>query len=154
MRSIVPGSIRNCRRRTKMVREIVVCRRVATFCRVSIPPAFLRASREENEGAPLLAPFEKGALPTADATCSRFLTTEPCPSSPRRPATTASLFPMWTKPKRYYGAGHLHFITCSCFRRQPRLGTARRRDLFLTVLEQVRRRRVAPISFGSVAPGS
>jgi len=42
--------------------------------------------------------------------------------------------------KRYYGAGNLHFITCSCYRRQPMLGTTRRRDLFLTVLEQVRRR--------------
>ena len=42
--------------------------------------------------------------------------------------------------KRYHGAGHLHFITCSCYRRQPWLGTPRRRDLFLTVLEQVRRR--------------
>ncbi|MGD0790544.1 MAG: transposase [Terriglobales bacterium] len=42
--------------------------------------------------------------------------------------------------KRCYGAGDLHFITCSCYRRQPLLGTARRRDLFLTVLEQVRRR--------------
>jgi len=42
--------------------------------------------------------------------------------------------------KRYYGAGHLHFITCSCYRRQPVLGTPRRRDLLLTVLEQVRRR--------------
>ena len=42
--------------------------------------------------------------------------------------------------KRYYGAGDLHFITCSCYRRQPLLGTAKRRDLFLTVLEQVRRR--------------
>ena len=41
---------------------------------------------------------------------------------------------------RYYGAGDLHFITCSCYRRQPWLGAARRRDLFLTVLEQVRRR--------------
>ena len=48
--------------------------------------------------------------------------------------------PMWSKPKRYYGAGHLHFITCSCYRRQPLLGSARRRDLFLTALEQVRRR--------------
>ena len=47
---------------------------------------------------------------------------------------------MWSKPKRYYGAGHLHFITCSCCRRQPLLGSARRRDLFLTVLEQLRRR--------------
>ena len=42
--------------------------------------------------------------------------------------------------KRYYGAGDLHFITCSCYRRQRLLGSARRRDLFLTVLEQVRRR--------------
>jgi putative transposase len=41
---------------------------------------------------------------------------------------------------RYYGAGDLHFITCSCYRRQPLLGTTRRRDLFLTVLDQVRRR--------------
>ena len=42
--------------------------------------------------------------------------------------------------KRYYGAGHLHFVTCSCYRRQPLLGTPRRRDLFLRVLEQVRKR--------------
>ena len=32
---------------------------------------------------------------------------------------------------RYYGTRNLHFITCSCYRRQPQLGTARRRDLFL-----------------------
>ena len=44
--------------------------------------------------------------------------------------------------RRYYGAGDLHFITCSCDRRQPRLGTARRRDLLLKVLEQVRKRYV------------
>ena len=42
--------------------------------------------------------------------------------------------------KRYYGAYDLHFITCSCYRRRPILGTARRRDLFLKVLEEVRRR--------------
>ena len=47
---------------------------------------------------------------------------------------------MWRNLQRYYGAGDLHFITCSCYRRQPLLGTARRRDLLLTVLEQVRRR--------------
>src|SRR5450755_966261 len=41
---------------------------------------------------------------------------------------------------RYYGAGDLHFITCSCYRRQPFLGTMQRRDLFLVVLEQVRKR--------------
>ena len=32
--------------------------------------------------------------------------------------------------KRYYGAGDLHFITCSCYQRQPLLGTAQRRNLF------------------------
>src|SRR5450755_2612532 len=42
--------------------------------------------------------------------------------------------------KRFYGSGDLHFITCSCYRRQPLLGTPARRDLFLTVLEQVRKR--------------
>jgi len=36
---------------------------------------------------------------------------------------------------RYYGAGDLHFITCSYYRRQPLLDTARRCDLFLAVLE-------------------
>jgi putative transposase len=42
--------------------------------------------------------------------------------------------------KRFHGAGDVHFITCSCYRRQPLLGSAQRRDLFLQVLEQVRRR--------------
>ena len=42
--------------------------------------------------------------------------------------------------KRYYGNDDLHFITGSCYRRKPLLGTARRRDLFLTIFEQVRRR--------------
>jgi putative transposase len=41
---------------------------------------------------------------------------------------------------RYYGSGHLHFITSSCYQRRPLLDTARRRDLFLTILEQVRLR--------------
>jgi putative transposase len=41
--------------------------------------------------------------------------------------------------KRYYGTGDLHYITCSCYRRRPLLASARRRDLFLQVLEQVRR---------------
>ena len=42
--------------------------------------------------------------------------------------------------ERYYGTGDLHFITCSCYGRRPLLGTTRRRDLFLAVLEQVRRK--------------
>ncbi len=43
-------------------------------------------------------------------------------------------------PKRFYGAHHLHYITCSCYRRQPLLATARRRDAFLKILEQVRQK--------------
>ena len=41
---------------------------------------------------------------------------------------------------RIYGAHHLHFITCSCYRRLPFLGSARARDRFLAVLEQTRQR--------------
>jgi putative transposase len=40
---------------------------------------------------------------------------------------------------RYYGAQDLHFITWSCYRRQPLLGTASRRDLLLKILEEARR---------------
>jgi len=42
--------------------------------------------------------------------------------------------------KRYYGDAHLHFLTCSCYHRQAWLASARRRDLFLQILEQVRQR--------------
>ena len=45
---------------------------------------------------------------------------------------------MPTGLKRFYGAGYLHFITSSCYQRQPLLNSAVRRDLFLQVLEQVR----------------
>lgn len=41
---------------------------------------------------------------------------------------------------RTYGAHHLHFITCSCYRRSPRLNSAKARDRFLAILEQVRQR--------------
>jgi putative transposase len=41
---------------------------------------------------------------------------------------------------RYNGAGYSHFITTSCYRRLPLLAKERNRDLFLGVLEQVRRR--------------
>jgi len=40
--------------------------------------------------------------------------------------------------KRYYGFGHLHFITFSCYQRQPLLDSHRRRDLFLRSLEATR----------------
>jgi len=42
--------------------------------------------------------------------------------------------------KRYYGYDYLHFLTCSCYHRQPWLREPRRRDLFLHILEQVRQR--------------
>jgi putative transposase len=41
---------------------------------------------------------------------------------------------------RTYGAHHLHFITCSCYRRFPFLRSARARDRFLAILEQTRER--------------
>jgi putative transposase len=40
--------------------------------------------------------------------------------------------------KCYYGHEYLHFLTCSCYHRQPGLATAHRRDLFLQILEEVR----------------
>ncbi len=49
-------------------------------------------------------------------------------------------FPMPKRLQRYYGAGYLHFITSSCYRRRALLGTPARRTLFLKTLEQVRRR--------------
>jgi putative transposase len=42
--------------------------------------------------------------------------------------------------KRYYGHDYLHFLTCSCYHRQPWLNEPRRRDLFLQILEEVRQR--------------
>ncbi len=42
--------------------------------------------------------------------------------------------------RRYYNTGALHFITFSCHQRAPLLGTPERRDLLLTVIEQMRLR--------------
>ena len=41
---------------------------------------------------------------------------------------------------RIYGHGDWHFITCSCYRRLPFLSSPRRRDLFLKILEETRRK--------------
>jgi len=41
---------------------------------------------------------------------------------------------------RYYGAGHLHYITTSCYYRRAWFAGEANRDLFVEVLEQVRRR--------------
>ncbi len=42
--------------------------------------------------------------------------------------------------QRYYGQGHLHFLTFSCYRRLPLLGTARARNAFVAALAKVRER--------------
>jgi putative transposase len=42
------------------------------------------------------------------------------------------------KLKRYYGLGHLHFITFSCYRHLPLLGTAPSRNTFVCALAEVR----------------
>ena len=41
--------------------------------------------------------------------------------------------------KRYYGQGQLHFLTFSCYRRLPLLGTVGARNLFVKELNKVRR---------------
>jgi putative transposase len=40
--------------------------------------------------------------------------------------------------KRYYGLGHLHFITFSCYRRMALLGTVRSRNALVRALDEVR----------------
>jgi REP-associated tyrosine transposase len=42
--------------------------------------------------------------------------------------------------KRYYGQGHLHFITCSCYHRLPLLGGVRARNALVRILAEVRRK--------------
>ena len=41
--------------------------------------------------------------------------------------------------RRYYGRRDLHFVTFSCYRRRPYLGTRRARDQFVKVLDQLLR---------------
>jgi putative transposase len=48
--------------------------------------------------------------------------------------------PMPKGLKRYYGFKHLHFITCSCYRRLPLLGRARARNSFVKILGEMRDR--------------
>ena len=42
--------------------------------------------------------------------------------------------------KRHYGKNDLHFVTFSCYRRRPYLGSVRARNCFVKVLDEVRRR--------------
>src|SRR5205807_6203137 len=47
---------------------------------------------------------------------------------------------MPSRLRRIYGLGDFHFITGSCYRRQPLLGTRHAREVFLRIFEQVRRK--------------
>jgi putative transposase len=42
--------------------------------------------------------------------------------------------------QRYYGRGHLHFITCSCYQRRPFFKAVRARDIFVQELDRIRRK--------------
>ena len=42
--------------------------------------------------------------------------------------------------RRRYGLRHLHFITCSCYRRMPLLASSRAKNLFVKILGEVRDR--------------
>src|SRR5271154_5230791 len=47
---------------------------------------------------------------------------------------------MPTGLKRYYGHGDLHFITFSCYRRLPLLGSVHARNTFADALSKIRER--------------
>jgi putative transposase len=47
---------------------------------------------------------------------------------------------MANKLIRYYGRGHLHFITFTCYRRLPLLRSVRARNVFVQILGEVRDR--------------
>jgi putative transposase len=47
---------------------------------------------------------------------------------------------MASHPRRFYGGWDLHFVTFSCYQRRPLLSVPSRCDLFLEILERVRRR--------------
>jgi len=47
---------------------------------------------------------------------------------------------MGDHPHRFYGGCDLHFLTFSCYQRRPLFDSPIRRDVFLQILERVRRR--------------
>jgi putative transposase len=42
--------------------------------------------------------------------------------------------------RRRHGQGHLHFITCNCYRRLPLFASVRSKNLFVKILGEVRDR--------------
>src|SRR5579862_2250075 len=51
----------------------------------------------------------------------------------------SNLVPMPLRLKRYQQTGDIHFVTFSCYRRAPLLGSSQVRDKFVITLERVRR---------------
>jgi REP element-mobilizing transposase RayT len=89
------------------------------------PPTY-----QPQKGCPTFRDFRKvGTTALADVHSSQTHSLSLCYESP-----------MPNRLHRYYGAGYLHFITTSCYQRRPLLDSRLNRDLFLQVLEQVRRR--------------
>jgi hypothetical protein len=102
-----------------------------------------------------VSPPTAGAPHTAlFAMCGLFITGSLTAYSQSIPLIPASL--VTRKLHRYYGAQHLHFITCSCFQRQPILGTAERRFYDFNVwsaqkqTEKVKYMHWNPVKRGSV----
>ncbi len=75
----------------------------------------------------------------------RRMLTRGCPTLSRVGKGWGFLLFMPRRLKRYHGRGDLHFITFSCYERRALLGTVCARNLFLKILEQVRRGCVASI---------
>ena len=67
--------------------------------------------------------------------CAKFLVH----SSQRNRGPSSNLFIVPWGLKRYQQTGQLHFITFSCYRRAPLLGTTEARQVFVHELERVRR---------------
>jgi len=86
---------------------------------------------------PLVHPNRRVAQPTM---MPRRVARLVCLSSQREAITNFYTAAMPSGLERCHGGHDLHFITFSCYHRQPLLGSARWRDLFLRVLEQVRQR--------------
>jgi putative transposase len=55
---------------------------------------------------------------------------------------------------RYYGAKDLHFITSSCYQRKPWPDTDERCDLFLGILEEMRKEHRLVVPGYVVIPGA
>src|SRR5260370_13431817 len=113
------------------------------------------SGRFTNSRFPVSVSSAQGAGPPFLGALSSFpITKRGCPilaffARVGRDAADSIMLVMPRGLHRYYGAGHLHFITCSCYRRLPLLRSARNRDRLLSVLEQTRKRyRFVVVGYG------